>query len=749
MQKPTFKNKKHLSKQAFTLIELLIVIAIIGVLFIVLVSKVDFATDKAKATGVQTDFRSFQLAFDTVAKENAGFNTFGWDTGDTNGDHVRNSYDVGDVDKDSVKDDGETWTGRKVYTETWTNIYTLIKPGTSVLDSDAIFKLESAINKNLDPKLHITIGTDGTITMANSAKDPWKTEYHGVYITNAENDKKDRGALIMYSNGANQEFGSEHSIANGIVTISVPGNNVYGKDDYSIVSVYTYANGYGEVKNITTGFSNNQTMLGGNNVVGNNNVPIVPGDPDTPDNPETPTNPYENLEAGLYETGSDFTILIKSYDQMIQEGIASSDGRMLQKDAIIGDLVLPDTVTMLMQSSISNCPNLTGLYVPSSVQRFTSGWLNNCSNLKTLILNPVGDIGTLQGTPLETIYFKGTMEQWCSIVMQDFPIGVNELYIDNKLITELNFEDYPQITEIKGAAFEGYLGLTKVVLSEQINVKASDVFRGCSNLKHVVIDTVVSYSSIFQNCTALETVYFNKSFNSIFGFSGAKIKALYIDKNCTKLSSSIFISGAKIENTYYDGTIEEWALMEINDEQSNPIPVSSNMYFNNELIENAVFANISEIKPYTFSSHKFKTIDIGSNIKSIGKFAFWNSTTAKTITLHEGLETLSERALGGNYTIEITYLPTTLKYIGERALMNCRYVTEQFIFGENITYIGDVNFNNCYSQKSIIIYATTPPVIYNSNNIQNQNIVVYVPAESVDAYKAADIWSGFDIQPMV
>ena len=81
MQKPTFKNKK-----AFTLIELLIVIAIIGILFIVLVSKVDFATDKAKTTGVQTDFRSFQVAFDTVAKENAGFNTFGWDTGDTNGD---------------------------------------------------------------------------------------------------------------------------------------------------------------------------------------------------------------------------------------------------------------------------------------------------------------------------------------------------------------------------------------------------------------------------------------------------------------------------------------------------------------------------------------------------------------------------------------------------------------------------------------------------------------------------------------
>ena len=256
---------KRQNKKAFTLIELLIVIAIIGILFIVLVSKVDFATDKAKATGVQTDFRSFQLAFDTVAKENAGFNTFGWDTGDTNGDHVRNSYDTGDTNKDGKKDPTEVWTGRKEYTETWTGVYTLVKPGTNVLDSDAIFKLESAINKNLDPKLHITIGTDGKITMANQAMDPWKTEYHGAYISNAASDGKDRGALIMYSNGANQEWGSEHRIADGTMSIVVPGNNIYGQDDMSIVSCYTYTNGYGEVKNMTTGFSNNQSLLSGGN----------------------------------------------------------------------------------------------------------------------------------------------------------------------------------------------------------------------------------------------------------------------------------------------------------------------------------------------------------------------------------------------------------------------------------------------------------------------------------------------------
>jgi prepilin-type N-terminal cleavage/methylation domain-containing protein len=282
---------KKMNKKAFTLIELLIVIAIIGILFIVLVSKVDFATDKAKATGVQTDFRSFQMAFETVAKEKAGFNSFGWNSGDytdetkvtalladlgtktgktytayTNreadaGDRVRNSYDEGDLNLDGVCGTGETFTGRKIYTETWdeNTYYTLVKPGTSGFDKEAVFALETAINKNLDPKLHITIDyTTGKITMANGAQDPWNTQYEGKLMSSVEADQKDRGAIIMYSFGANQKGGCTQELAGGVMTVTVPGNNKQGADDYSLATVYTYKNGYGEVISTTTGFSNNQ-----------------------------------------------------------------------------------------------------------------------------------------------------------------------------------------------------------------------------------------------------------------------------------------------------------------------------------------------------------------------------------------------------------------------------------------------------------------------------------------------------------
>ena len=271
------------NKRAFTLIELLIVIAIIGILFIVLVSRVDFATDKAKATGVQTDFRAFQLAFETVAKENAGFNTFGWNTGDVNANGIRDSYDEGDTNYNGKEDAGEVFTGHKVYGENWSDVWTLVHP----IESDnysAFEALEKAINANLDPKLHITIANDGIITMANQARDPWKNEYHGQYITNASAiasslynqsgvtaDGMDRGAIIIYSDGANGQHGTKAKIDDGIVTATVSlvdadtmDNNVKGKDDYVLAVFYTYSNGYWETATITQGFSNNQTFVGGN-----------------------------------------------------------------------------------------------------------------------------------------------------------------------------------------------------------------------------------------------------------------------------------------------------------------------------------------------------------------------------------------------------------------------------------------------------------------------------------------------------
>lgn len=70
MSKDLKKNQKK--KNAFTLAEIVVVILMIGILFMVVQSKIGNMTDKAKETGVKSDFRSFSIAAEQLERENSG-----------------------------------------------------------------------------------------------------------------------------------------------------------------------------------------------------------------------------------------------------------------------------------------------------------------------------------------------------------------------------------------------------------------------------------------------------------------------------------------------------------------------------------------------------------------------------------------------------------------------------------------------------------------------------------------------------
>ncbi|MCR4719097.1 MAG: type II secretion system GspH family protein [Firmicutes bacterium] len=59
-------------RKAFTLVEILIVVAVIGILFVALVPRIDFAGDSAREAGIKSDFRNFQLAAEQYLREKIG-----------------------------------------------------------------------------------------------------------------------------------------------------------------------------------------------------------------------------------------------------------------------------------------------------------------------------------------------------------------------------------------------------------------------------------------------------------------------------------------------------------------------------------------------------------------------------------------------------------------------------------------------------------------------------------------------------
>ena len=86
-------------------------------------------------------------------------------------------------------------------------------------------------------------------------------------------------------------------------------------------------------------------------------------------------------------------------------------------------------------------------------------------------------------------------------------------------------------------------------------------------------------------------------------------------------------------------------------------------------------------------------------------------------------------------------IPSTVTSIGQLAFYTCSSLPSITI-PSAVTSIGDMAFYKCSSLLTMTVLNTTPPTItYGTLPSSLQHI--YVPAESVDAYKAAQYWSTY------
>ena len=79
--------------------------------------------------------------------------------------------------------------------------------------------------------------------------------------------------------------------------------------------------------------------------------------------------------------------------------------------------------------------------------------------------------------------------------------------------------------------------------------------------------------------------------------------------------------------------------------------------------------------------------------------------------------------------------------IGNGAFYSCTNLTSVTI-PNSVTSIGDYAFTNCTYLKTITCEAENPPTLGAYNYLSNVT-VVYVPAGSVEAYKAATNWTQY------
>ena len=149
---------------------------------------------------------------------------------------------------------------------------------------------------------------------------------------------------------------------------------------------------------------------------------------------------------------------------------------------------------------------------------------------------------------------------------------------------------------------------------------------------------------------------------------------------------------------------------------------------------NCIFYTTSDgniVSPY--NSNAFgATIISNEIINGIGAIVFDDSVT-----------TIGDEAFYCCYLLTSVTIPDSVTTIGDYAFWGCSSLTSVTI-PDSVTEIGNETFAFCSSLTSVYCKATTPPAGgYYMFECNASDRKIYVPMESVEAYKSASYWSNY------
>lgn len=341
-----------------------------------------------------------------------------------------------------------------------------------------------------------------------------------------------------------------------------------------------------------------------------------------------------------------------------------------------------------------NVPIPEGYIVPSGNKEITQNGTNiDVAQYATASVNVVPNLTTQNITENGTYQPSGNYDGFSSVTVNVAGSGGDDVLRDliERDITTLNIPD--GTTKIGTYAFRNCSGLISVTIPNSVTEIGTNAFNNCSALTSVSIPNGITSigSNALSEC-GLTSVTIPNSVTSIND---------YAFSNCDKLTSVIV---------------------------PNYIPY----------VQTTAFYGCS-------------SLPVENYVQYVGTWALKYNTTQTSYTLRQdttyllgtfngckGITSVGE--IGSGASVEI---PNSVVAISQGCFQSCSGLTSVTI-GNSVTYIGTNAFYSCTSITSITIQATTPPTLGGTSVFNNtNNSPIYVPADSVDAYKTATNWSSY------
>ncbi|MBR6550860.1 MAG: leucine-rich repeat domain-containing protein [Paludibacteraceae bacterium] len=399
------------------------------------------------------------------------------------------------------------------------------------------------------------------------------------------------------------------------------------------------------------------------------------------------------------------------------------DGMIIQGTTVVGCrknvtiATIPNYITRIGSNAFAKCSSLTLVTISSRINSIESSAFDGCDALTKT--NYTGDIAG-----------------WCAIKFGGLsanPISnSHNLYINNQEIRDLVIPN--TVDSIHNYAFYECFSLTSVSIGNSVTSIGDYAFDGCSSLTSVTIgNSVMSIGkNAFFNCSSLTSINIPESVTNIW-YGAFDNTGIYNDEsnwenNVLYIDNCLIALKCYIEGEY---TIKDGVRL-----------IAGGTFWDQNNMTKVNFPNsVRSISALAFSTINITSLEIPNNVKNIEERAFRGCRYLSTITLGHGLTCIEDKVFQDCRALTSITIPNSITRVGVSSFENCSSLTSVTI-GNGVTNIGKYAFYRCDRLSDIYCYATLPPSSQESS-FPHFYAYVYVPCESVQHYRADNVWGKF------